>query len=59
MREVVLIGKDALAALQQVARRSLQQAGSNAPWHGTCERERSVQKYSHLCVFFPPHYKKH
>lgn len=54
MREMVLVGRDALAALRQVAHTSLQQAESDAPWHGTCERERSVQKYSHLCVFFPP-----
>lgn len=46
MREMVLMGNDTLAAMQLVAHRPLQQAGtqaeSNASWHGTCERERTV-----------------
>ena len=48
MREMVLMGDGTLAARQQVTHRSLQQAGtqakSSAPRHGTCERERTVQK---------------
>lgn len=54
MREMVLMGKDALAALQQVARRSLQQAESNAPWHGTCVRKISAEVLPSLC-FLSPH----
>lgn len=56
VRAVALLGNDTLAALQQAAPRSLQQAGtreeSSAPRHGTCGRKTSADVVPSLGIFF-------